>query len=324
MLPFVTLQHSDAYRSRPGRLLLLAALVNSLTVSSCLGQANQSTITAHAESAPAICDISESGSTAVDRSGSLDIAPVSGISLADHELETLEPGLHSQESDGTPQCKKPEGAPKSVAPRGSTLGLDSVVAPKVTVTPSTGAAPVVSYANGELTVVAHNRPLSEILDAIHNLTGMSIELPPSGPDEQRFYQTIGPAPLGEALARLLDGTPFNYVLSSSKDPSLSKLILTARASSPHPGRSGVIPPSTEEAAGPSLYGGPGFSVDEGVSPAVANAVANAPPNGIPANFDVKQAAAASQKTPGQILDELQKQQLQQLDQQSSQQPPPQQ
>jgi hypothetical protein len=40
--------------------------------------------------------------------------------------------------------------------------------------------------------------------------------------------------------------------------------------------------------------------------------------GIPAGFNVQQAATASGKTPGQILDELQKQQMQALDSQNPQ------
>jgi hypothetical protein len=213
------------------------------------------------------------------------------------------------------QCKRPHtDAPKQWRPQDSP-GSNQPVSPQADST-----APIVTYSGGQLMVVGHGARLGQILDTIKALTGITLEVPPESADNQ-IFDDVGPAPARQALMQLLDGTKLNYViLSSSEDPQrVKELILTAQA--------GMMPPNTlgsakalptEQASGPALYGA-GFS-EASSEAAVIEPVPNTASTA-PVNASIQQAASASGKTPGQILDELQKKQLQQLDQQAAQSAP---
>ncbi len=91
------------------------------------------------------------------------------------------------------------------------------------------APPVVSYQQGMLTVVAENSTLADILSEVRKLTGASIEIPSSA--TERVVTRVGPGPVRDVLASLLNGTSFNYVMvGSHSDPAaLSALVLTAKS-----------------------------------------------------------------------------------------------
>jgi len=92
-------------------------------------------------------------------------------------------------------------------------------------------APQVTYANGQLTIVAENATLGSILKDVRQLTGASIDLPANGAPE-RVVTHIGPGAPRDVLAVLLNGTQFNYVmLGSSSDPSVVSTVVI----SPKPG-----------------------------------------------------------------------------------------
>ena len=90
-------------------------------------------------------------------------------------------------------------------------------------------APNVSFENGQLTIVAHNATLGEILKQVKKLTGASIDLPANGAPE-RVVTQIGPGAPRDVLATLLNGTAFNYVmLGSNADPTaVSSVVLTPK------------------------------------------------------------------------------------------------
>jgi hypothetical protein len=98
------------------------------------------------------------------------------------------------------------------------LPLDSVPA----------VAPKVSYQAGNLTIEAHNSNLSDILKAVQEYTGAAIEVPPSA--NERVVTLLGPGPARDVLAKLLNGSHYNYVmLGSPSDPNaVSRVILTSR------------------------------------------------------------------------------------------------
>jgi hypothetical protein len=141
----------------------------------------------------------------------------------------------------------------------------------------------------------------------------------------RIFDHVGPSPLREALVELLYGSGFNYIIkASSQDPQIvTGLILSAQAHGASAGTTQqASEPLAEQADAPTAYGVAGFR-NEGPpeiiqpTPVATNPGAASVP-GIPPGFNVQKAAAASGKTPGQILDELQKQQLQALDDQNPQ------
>jgi hypothetical protein len=90
------------------------------------------------------------------------------------------------------------------------------------------APPHVSYQHGLLTIVAQNSTLAAILVDVRKLTGASIDVPPNA--TERVVTRLGPGPVRDVLAGLLNGTRFNYVMiGSPKDPAaLSALLLTAK------------------------------------------------------------------------------------------------
>ena len=178
----------------------------------------------------------------------------------------------------------------------------------------TPKAPAVSYAGGELTIHAENVPLRDVLEAIQVQAGVVVEFPPEAMEDSVFDH-VGPAPVQDALAQLLYGSGYNYVIqTSSQDPQIvTKLILSAqpRVASASPPQH-ASPPKNDQAENQALYGNNSQVAIEPIPPVpVANTLI-----GIPTGFNVQQAATSSGKTPGQILDELQKRQQQMLDDQS--------
>ena len=124
---------------------------------------------------------------------------------------------------------------------------------------------------------------------------------------------------------LLEGSKYNYLIIGSREhPELAtRLILTMRQ-----GRDAAsMVASTEPAQGMpagTLYGAQGSQEDaqtaiEPQQPPIP-VQPTAIPSSVPVGVNVQQMAIDSHKTPGQILDELQKRQQQTLDDQAAQQP----
>src|SRR5258708_28820440 len=70
-------------------------------------------------------------------------------------------------------------------------------------------APQVSYQNSQLTIVAPNSTLGDILRAVKKQTGAEIEIPAA---PERVVTHLGPGPAREVMAELLHGSRFNDVL----------------------------------------------------------------------------------------------------------------
>ncbi len=107
--------------------------------------------------------------------------------------------------------------------------------------------PQVTYRDGQLSIVAQNSRLSDILNAVRSRTGASLDMPPETAQE-RVAMQLGPAPAAQVLSDLLDGSRFDYViLGSPRDPSaLVTLILTRRsAAEPAPAAPASRPPPPE-------------------------------------------------------------------------------
>ena len=110
-------------------------------------------------------------------------------------------------------------------------------------------SPEVSYHNGELSIVAPNSSFSEILSCVRAKTGAEIEIPASN---ERVVTHLGPGPVRDVLAQLLNGSPFNYVLvgSPTEPNSLTRVVLSVRmapgvSASVHPGAMPRVPPIQE-------------------------------------------------------------------------------
>jgi hypothetical protein len=122
-----------------------------------------------------------------------------------------------------PQPKQAEPAPNPpppVEPVQLTLQQQPAVAPKVT------------YQAGQLTIVAENSTLGDILLAVRTQTGAQVEVPANA--NERVVSHVGPGPAREVLASLLNGSSFNYViLGTASDPHrLDRVVLTPRTGGP--------------------------------------------------------------------------------------------
>lgn len=101
----------------------------------------------------------------------------------------------------------------------------------------------VSYRDGLLGIHATRATLSEVLYAIQQHTGADISIP-AGAEQERVVADIAPAPAAEALARLLNGSRFNFlILNSANDPrQLDRVILSVRT------EGGFVPPPPQAQA----------------------------------------------------------------------------
>ncbi len=87
----------------------------------------------------------------------------------------------------------------------------------------------VSYEHGMLSIHSDKATLSEVLYAVQKKTGADIGIP-AGAEQERVAADIEPAPAPEVLARLLNGSRFNFmIVSSPSDPTkLDRVILSTR------------------------------------------------------------------------------------------------
>ena len=134
----------------------------------------------------------------------------------------------------------------------------------------------ISYQNGMLGISANKATLSEVLYAIQQRTGADISIP-AGAEQERVVAEIEPAPVAEAVARLLNGSRFNYmILNSAKDPrQLDRVILSARTEGtfvPPP------PPATEQDRDSSVEEAPAPMPNQPQAPNPENAPPPEPPN----------------------------------------------
>jgi hypothetical protein len=87
----------------------------------------------------------------------------------------------------------------------------------------------VTYQNGLLGIHANKATLSEVLFAVQQRTGAEVSIA-AGAEQERVVAEIAPAPAPEVLARLLNGSKFNFlILSAVDDPQkLDRVILSTR------------------------------------------------------------------------------------------------
>jgi hypothetical protein len=191
---------------------------------------------------------------------------------------------------------------------------------------SAAPSPIALITRGGLTIRANGQDFASVLDAIRTVTGITVEMPNESESEPVFMN-LGPVSTKDALMALLEGTKYNYVIVGSQGDSqvVKRLIVSSRSS---PAAPPLVASTGQGPATPQLeaYGGQGFHEDaeaqnaEPPPPAQPLAPPAVVPSSVPTGINIQQLAAQSNKTPGQILDELQKRQQQVLDDQAASQP----
>jgi hypothetical protein len=187
--------------------------------------------------------------------------------------------------------------------------------------------PQVGYAGGQLSIVADNSTLADVLNAVRARTGAKLDMPPNA-SGVRVAVHIGPGEPRDVLAQLLAGSRFDYVLlGSATDPgAVTDIVLTPREGGTAMANAGPPPPSGPpggvQAAYPPPTTPPGEDADESEPEPPAEPIPQTvtPPQGTGAAPNQPQ--SNQPKTPQQLLEELQRmQQIQQLRQQQQQQQP---
>ena len=188
-------------------------------------------------------------------------------------------------------------------------------------------APRVQYSGGELTIVAHNSTLADVLKAVRQQTGADLDIPPNA--SERVVADIGPGPARDVIAELLNGTHFNYVMvGSATDPTaVHSIVLTPKT--------GPADTATTAAANRPSSPPRGFPAASVVPVPSADATPVMDNDGADdTDTSDEQAEQTDQqdqqnptqqtpKTPEQLLQELQRQQLQQKQQNPQPGQPPQ-
>jgi hypothetical protein len=193
-------------------------------------------------------------------------------------------------------------------------------------------APQVSYQSGQLTIVAPNSTLGDILRAVRKQTAAEIEIPANA--NERVVTHLGPGAARDVVAELLNGSRFNYVLlgSASDSTQLTRVVLVAKTSDKAPNVQGQQQPAMSAMTNINMTPPPqdmGNTADAAEPEATEeNVDENADQNQAEQN-----AAEAEQqqqvppgeqpgiKTPQQMLQEMQQRQLQLQQQQPPGQPP---
>lgn len=183
--------------------------------------------------------------------------------------------------------------------------------------------PDVNLRAGQLTIIARNSTLGDVLNAVKQKTGASVDMPPAS--SERVVGQFGPGAPREVLAQLLNGSHYDYVLvGSPADPgALKKIVLMAKASGPEP----TPPPQqANEQQNEPLQAVPDVeqseNPDEGASEPPAPMIQQSEEEQQQSDQPDQQQGQPVVKTPEQLLRELQQQQQQQQEQQQNQSGPP--
>ena len=223
----------------------------------------------------------------------------------------------SQHSSRKPKAKKP--APADL-PSGST-GRPVPQVPLDSITP---VLPQVSFQNGQLTIVAPNSTLADVLRAVKRQTGAEIEIPAA---TDRVVTRLGPGPARDVVAELLNGSRFNYVLLGSPEDAnaLTRVVLVAKSGPEN------APPAPQPMTQPPAQAQAQAEIPP-QPPSEENNDAEAADDSSEENNNAEPAAEAEQpaqpqdqqgvKTPQQMLQEMQQRQLQMQQQQQQPGQPP--
>ena len=204
--------------------------------------------------------------------------------------------------------------------------------PATPATPEHGPAspPEVTLRNGQLTIVARNSTLGDVLNAVRSKTGASIEMPPAS--SERVVGQFGPGAPRDVMAQLLNGSHYDYVLlGSPEDPgALKTIVLTVRPTGPEPVQQASNPaPGYNPGMQPVPQGDqdqpdqPPDEVNNDVQPEPPPQAEQEEPQGEQPGEQPPQpnpAGGPTVKTPEQLLRELQQQQQEQQQQQKNQPP----
>jgi len=176
--------------------------------------------------------------------------------------------------------------------------------PQVPLDAIPAVAPEVSYQDGQLTIIAPNSTLGDILRGVRKRTSADIEIPAAA--NERVVTRLGPGPAREVMAELLNGSHFNYILLGSTENAnaLVRVVLVPK--------SGPDTPNSEAASNKAATAQGANGADAAEADPLEDTAEDTPDQGTPAEAE-QPAVTPDQpgvKTPQQLLQEMQQRQLQ--------------
>jgi hypothetical protein len=197
--------------------------------------------------------------------------------------------------------------------------------------------PKITYdEDGQLTIVAENSPLSEVMSALRAAIGADIDLPPSIA-RQRIWVRLGPGPARKVLRDLLDNTELDYVIQASdSDPDgIKSVLLTLRTKAGEAGVNGSRVARVTNRKNPATGSSPSEEPDQDSPAPVESATVSDPAPAAPLSPTAEAQSAASSGQPSagvpessssrseQMIQQLQSmyQQRRQMQTQQNQKPP---
>lgn len=166
--------------------------------------------------------------------------------------------------------------------------------------PHAAAAPLVTYEHGQLTIIAENASLSDIMAALHSAMGTQVDMP-AGSSSERVWVHLGPGSAHKILSDLFANTDLDYIVQGSPtDPgAIRSVALSVRAPDSGPGKNGPVTSPVESAArrrfgsAPVSEPGPEATPAPAAAPQEASAATAAMPTASPAGPPATDAAPSS-------------------------------
>jgi hypothetical protein len=104
----------------------------------------------------------------------------------------------------------------------------------------------VRYQNGNLSIWSNKATMAEVLFEVHKRTGAEIAIP-AGAEQEQVVAKIGPAPPRDAMAALLNGSRFNFIMVGSNGDSSLHAVILSPIGGAAPGMSTYTPPASSVA-----------------------------------------------------------------------------
>jgi hypothetical protein len=231
------------------------------------------------------------------------------------------PGMMPAQSTTPRHHAKKKAVPKQAQPVAPTQPLPpSGPLPGFNLDQIPSSSPLVAYQSGQLTIVAQNSTLGDILRAVHAQTGASVDMPSNS--TERVVGHFGPGPARDVLASLLNGSHFDYVLlgTAANPNALDRVVLLARPIGPEATGPAVEANAEPQPGSPRPFARPQPTQpaedmsDDAADDSADDSADQADDQAQPAAAAPAGGAATPQaapKTPEELLQQLQQQQQQQ-------------
>jgi len=143
-------------------------------------------------------------------------------------------------------------------------------APVAADAPHSSAAPLVTYEHGQLTIVAENASLSDVMAALHSAMGTEVDIPAVSASE-RVWVHLGPGSAHKILSDLFANTDLDYIVQGSATDAgaIRSVVLSVRIPDSGPSKNGPITSPVESAARKRFGSAPAAEPEPDAAPAQA-------------------------------------------------------